>query len=157
MDVNSIKEINRLRKEINRLLSKGISDIYFKVTIGKNWRSLKISIFLLQNFLLQLKNQRPGSKTACTFSIILILKGIMTFLSQGVHAFCWTKIQNLIKTKRNRKQKILHRFLERQSLCFSWCKNRKLKAKMLWVGTCQRINSILSKETFLTFVFHLSI
>ena len=33
---NSIKEINRLRKEINRLLSKlkkGISNIYFKVTI----------------------------------------------------------------------------------------------------------------------------
>ena len=31
------------------------------------------------NFLLQLKNQRFGSKTMCGFSIILILKGIMTF------------------------------------------------------------------------------
>ena len=30
---NSIKEINRLRKEINRLLSKGMSNIYLKVTI----------------------------------------------------------------------------------------------------------------------------
>ena len=30
---NSIKQINRLRKEINRLLSKGISSIYLKVTI----------------------------------------------------------------------------------------------------------------------------
>ena len=30
---NSVKEINRLRKEINRLLSKGISNIYLKVTI----------------------------------------------------------------------------------------------------------------------------
>ena len=30
---NSIKEINRLRKEMNRLLSKGISNIYLKVTI----------------------------------------------------------------------------------------------------------------------------
>ena len=29
----SIKEINRLRKEINRLLSKGMSNIYLKVTI----------------------------------------------------------------------------------------------------------------------------
>ena len=32
---NSIKEMNRLRKEINRLLSKGMSNIYFKVTIEK--------------------------------------------------------------------------------------------------------------------------
>ena len=28
-----IKKINRLRKEMNRLLSKGMSNIYFKVTI----------------------------------------------------------------------------------------------------------------------------
>ena len=28
-----VKEINRLRKEINRLLSKGMSSIYVKVTI----------------------------------------------------------------------------------------------------------------------------
>ena len=27
---NSIKEINRLRKEINRFLSKGMSDIYLR-------------------------------------------------------------------------------------------------------------------------------
>ena len=34
MDVlNSVKEINRLRKEI-RLLSKGMSNIYLKATIG---------------------------------------------------------------------------------------------------------------------------
>ena len=30
---NSIKEINKLRKEINRLLSKGMSIIYLIVTI----------------------------------------------------------------------------------------------------------------------------
>ena len=30
---NSIKEINRLRKEIYKLLSKGMSNIYLKVTI----------------------------------------------------------------------------------------------------------------------------
>ena len=34
MFFNSIKEINRLRKEISRLLSKGMSNIYLKVTIG---------------------------------------------------------------------------------------------------------------------------
>ena len=33
---NSINEMNRLRKEINRLLSKGMSNIYLKVTIEKN-------------------------------------------------------------------------------------------------------------------------
>ena len=31
------------------------------------------------NFLLQLKNQRSGSKTVCGFSITFILKGIKTF------------------------------------------------------------------------------
>ena len=54
---NSIEEINRLRKEINRLLSKGIPNFYLKVTIGeKNWRS--------QNFdFLGLKNVSPGHWT----------------------------------------------------------------------------------------------
>ena len=31
-----MKEINRLRNEANRLLSKGVSNIYLKVTIEKN-------------------------------------------------------------------------------------------------------------------------
>ena len=53
MFFNSIKESNTLRKEINRLLIKGMSNIYLKVTIGKNWRS--------QNFdFLSLKNLSPG-------------------------------------------------------------------------------------------------
>ena len=36
MFINSIKEINRLRKEINTLLNKEMSNIYLKVTIEKN-------------------------------------------------------------------------------------------------------------------------
>ena len=44
------------------------------------------------NFLLQLKNERSGSKTLCGFYIILILKGILTFSSQQVHAFRGTKM-----------------------------------------------------------------
>ena len=53
MFFNSIKEINRLRIETNRLLIKGMSNIYLKVTIEKNWRS--------QNFdFLGLKNMSPG-------------------------------------------------------------------------------------------------
>ena len=31
-----VKKLNRLRKEINRLLSKGMSNIYLNVTIEKN-------------------------------------------------------------------------------------------------------------------------
>ena len=41
---NSIKELKRLRKEIN-MLSKGISNIYLKVTIETF--SIKTSIFWL--------------------------------------------------------------------------------------------------------------
>ena len=36
MFFNSVKEINRLRKKI---LSKGMSNIYLKVAIEKNWRT----------------------------------------------------------------------------------------------------------------------
>ena len=99
MFFNSIKEINRLREEINRLLSKWMSNIYLKVTIEKNWRSQNFDFLSLENLsqvsflgapthadiiefqscLLQLKNQKSGSKTVCGFSIILTLKGIMTF------------------------------------------------------------------------------
>ena len=43
----------RLRIEINRLSSKGMSNIYFKVIIEKNWRS--------QNFdFLSLKDLSPN-------------------------------------------------------------------------------------------------
>ena len=42
-----------------------------------------------EDLLLQLKNQRSGSKTVCGFSIIVILKGIMMIEGQRVHAtFC---------------------------------------------------------------------
>ena len=37
MFLNSIKEVIRLRKEINRLLNKRMSNIYLKVTIEKKW------------------------------------------------------------------------------------------------------------------------
>ena len=53
MFFNSIKEINRLRKEINKLLSKGMSNIYFKGTVEKNWRSQSFDF-------LSLKNLSPG-------------------------------------------------------------------------------------------------
>ena len=95
---SSIKEINRLLKEINRFLSKEMSNIFLKVTFEKKWHTQNFDFVSLKNSslghfwgapthaditefwnLLQLKNQRSGSKNVCDFSIIFILKGIMTF------------------------------------------------------------------------------
>ena len=50
MFFNSIKEINKLRKEINRLLIKGMSNIYLKVTIEKNWRFQNFDFVNLKSF-----------------------------------------------------------------------------------------------------------
>ena len=73
--------MNRLLKEINRLLSKGLSNIYLKVAIDQKLRFSKFKKFVsrygfcadiieFSNLLLQLKYQRSGSKTGCGFSII---------------------------------------------------------------------------------------
>ena len=73
---------------LSRLLNKGMSNIYLKIIIEKKWGtrnfdflSLKVRLQVsfwgtptdtditeFTNFLLQLKNQRPGSKTVCGFS-----------------------------------------------------------------------------------------
>ena len=50
MFFNSVKEINKLRKEINKLLNKGMSNIYLNVTIEKNWRSQNFDFLSLKNF-----------------------------------------------------------------------------------------------------------
>ena len=74
-------------------------NIYSKVPIEKKERTvyfnfLSLKVYLQVNFwgapthaditkfsniLLELKSQRSGNKTVCDFSIIFILKGIMTF------------------------------------------------------------------------------
>ena len=91
----SIKEINRLLKWINRLLSKGMSNIYLNITIEKKWCTQNFNFLSLKSSspgfqgapthadiiefsnLLQLKNQRLGNKAVCGFSNIFSLKGIM--------------------------------------------------------------------------------
>ena len=81
MFFSSVKEINRLLKEVNRLLSKGMSGIYyFKLLLRKSdllqyfiilsWKRLSPNRFLgaptytsateFSKFSLQLKNQRSG-------------------------------------------------------------------------------------------------
>ena len=53
MFFNSIKEINsskkKRKKERNRFLSKGMSNIYSKATIEKNWRSQGFNFLNLRN------------------------------------------------------------------------------------------------------------
>ena len=44
MFVNSVREINRLRKEINRLLNKGMSNMYLKFTFD-TFSKLRFSKF----------------------------------------------------------------------------------------------------------------
>ena len=71
-----------------------------------------------------------------------------------MHAFYWPKIQNLIKTKRNRKCKIPHTVWESRTLHFSSYKNHKLKIKPWWVAARKRkkrpffVPSIISEENF---------
>ena len=79
---------------------------------------------------------------------------MVTFESQRVREFCCAKIKTLIKTKWNRKWKIPHTVLERQTLCFSLNKNCKLKVKLWWVGARERkkraffVSFILSEGNF---------
>ena len=97
--------------------------------------------------MLQLKNQTSGSKTMCGFSILLILKEFWRFKVILLN-------KNVIKTEQNQKWKIPHTVLERRTLCFSSCKNRKLKVRKWWVGARERKNRtffvpfILSKGNF---------
>ena len=46
-----MKEKNRLRKKINRLISKGMSIIYLKINIGKNWHAQNFNFLSLKNLL----------------------------------------------------------------------------------------------------------
>ena len=69
MFLNSIKESNGLRKEINRLLSKGISIIYLKVTI-ETFSKLRFYGFLkichqVSFGELQLRQMTLNFKTSC--------------------------------------------------------------------------------------------
>ena len=100
--VSQLKKANRLLKDLNSLLSKGMSKIHLKVTIEKIRGTQKVrlqvsswgapahaDIIEISNFMLQSKNQ---SKKVCGFCLVFISKGIMTFQNQRVHGFCGTKL-----------------------------------------------------------------
>ena len=200
-------------KEINTLISKGISNICLtltkwsntlkqfvgnlstnclsvfdhfvglapkglKVTTQKNRRSQNFDFLSLKKFVsetvvgeLQFTQISFNFKTSsCNLKIweqsCVLLFYYFYFKKknfQRVHAFCWTKIKTLIKTKRNRKWKIQRTVLERRTLCFNSYKNRKLKLKLWQVGArkrkkrAYRFRLFCSKEIFLTLVFYLNI
>ena len=74
----------------------------------------------------------------------------------------YIKLNIKIKPKRNRKWKILHRVLERQTLCFSSYRNCKLKVRLWWVRAHEKRGYFLyrlfcPKGIFLRFVFYLHV
>ena len=78
-------------KEINRLLSKGMTNIYLKVTIKKNWRSQNLDFLSLGNLS---RGQFLGSSNSGRFhwTLKLLAAFLKLEVSQSVYAFCWTKI-----------------------------------------------------------------
>ena len=131
--------------KINRLIRKRKSNINLKVTIEIKWftqnfkfMSLKSSShFLSLNFQTcwNLKTRGLRVKLRADFLLFLFWD-----------AFGWTKIQSLIKSRRNRKWKIPHTFLERRTLCFSSYKNRQLKM-MSW-GSWMKTSTFFCNACF---------
>ena len=140
MFFNSNKEINRLTKEINRLLSEGISIIYLEVTI-KTLSKLGLSGFKklvtrsifgkfqltqislnLKTSCCNLKIRGLGAKVCVDFLLFSFWKEYDALKSKPA---CFLLNKNLnFKTQRNPKWKIPHKLLERRTF-FSSYKNQK--------------------------------
>ena len=89
---NLIKEINRVRKEMNRLLSKGMSNLYIEVTIEKNWNSQS---FVTSSVFgeLQLTQISLNFKTSCWN---LKIRGLGAKLCVAFLSFLfWKELQRL--------------------------------------------------------------
>ena len=85
--VSQLKKTNRLLKDLNSLLSKGMSKIHLKVTIEKIRGTQKVrlqvscwgapahaDIIEISNFMLQSKNQRSASKKVWLLSCFFFRK-----------------------------------------------------------------------------------
>ena len=89
MFFNSIKEINRFRKKKNRLLSKGMSNIYVKVTIEKNLSPGQFWGALITRISLNLK----------TFCCNLKIRGLQAKLCLGFLLYWFWKELRRLKVK----------------------------------------------------------
>ena len=146
-----------------------MSNIYLEVTIEKNWcfrnfdflsleRSLQVSfcrapahtiITEFSNFLLQLENQRSGSKAMCGFLIIFKSKSPYFLLNENI---------NFGKNKTESKMENLTHSFRETNLCFSLHKNHELKVKLWWVGARERkemhfCNAYFVQRNFFLFAF----
>ena len=123
MDVlsNSIKEINRLGKEINKLLSKNMPKIYLKVTIEEKLRTQNLDFPSLKSFC-------TGNFLGCSnsrryhwiFKLLGSLGGLEAKLCVALLIF----------------------LLERCTMCFSSYKNCELKVNLWWVEASERKKTI---------------
>ena len=151
MFFSSVKEIKWLLKEINRFLSQRMSNIYLKGTIEKKWRSLKFgfckfkkfvseSIFgelqltqtslNFENFLLELKNQRSGSKTV-SLMLFFFWKELWRFTVKEFMLFIEQKYKLNKNETESKMENPRDTFREMSLVCFSSWKNFELKVK-LW-------------------------
>ena len=109
------------------------------------------------------KTQRIQNRSPYLNLLEMISISISTTLSLSSYYYqqlsmqitiCLTKMQTLIKTKRNRKLKIPHTVLERRTLCFISYKNRKIKSKTVISCNSRKekraffVPLILSERTF---------
>ena len=90
------------------------------------------------NLVATLKSEVWAQNCEWFFYYFYFWKELWRFKSGRVHEFSWTKIQALIKTRRNRKWKIPHTASERWTLRFISHKNCELKVKRWWVGARER-------------------
>ena len=108
--------------------------VVFRSVLGK----LKLTqILIFQTTCCNLKVRGLGTKVCVAFISFLFWKELWHFKVKSPF-FCWTKIQTLIKTRRNQKWKIPHTVLERWTLCFRSYKDWVLKVKLWWVGAHER-------------------
>ena len=124
-----------MRKEINRLLSKGMSNIYLKGTIEKNMEKLTLS--KLQFSIFKKSVTRSGLGSSNSRSCHIILKDFITIKKSEVwrqnclwllYHFDFETNYDVFKSKSpcillnkniKRKWKISHTVLERRILCFT--------------------------------------
>ena len=112
----------------------------FKLVSRSVFRELQLVQISLNftNLVATLKSEVWAQNCEWFFYYFYFWKELWRFKSGRVHEFSWTKIQALIKTRRNRKWKIPHTASERWTLRFISHKNCELKVKRWWVGARER-------------------
>ena len=125
-------------KEINRLISKAMSNIYY-------WEKLTFSNFRFSKF-----------KKFASWPVFWEIR--LAQISLNLETPCC----NLSKKEADGKWKTSHTLFRRQTLCLTSYMNSRLKVKLWWVGTHWNSQKkkewiFCPKEIFLKFVFYLNL